>query len=593
MELDLYDELGIDDSLFSSSNSDDENRISWTQPPGEEIEDERFLNFSPIERKHELLAAVSRLSDNTNQRLKELQEDFVQPDLETDRKMQATSDVWLEYFIVNRSWLKEIVPTVLDANTDRSVSLCIGAHVFLEYARLMFVIGAPKVNSVLNKTEGQRPDRELSFWESVTFISSKDLPVWMSDWNAIPREIEEESEIDEGDGNVVEMQSLPGNEEEEEDDDDYEVIPQIARLPPEKRVLEYSQREIMFCMAYLSQRIKYYSDSEFIDMFMNAILVRVGMLLASKYSPKILDMPNYREERMVPVDDDTGISTESSEENPTETEKICIVNRNFVFYVYFYCEPILSRIFYHNLFRNNTFNLQLEDKDKSMVLEWIRKKVIPSIGQDSVGDRWTEMLRDLYTFEGDRDIFLQLYPNKPDKIVTILNTLRPIVAEDYLSQIEVSDENILNSIENRIEGNLFLFYALSAYFHSNVIKDYDWKKHFVLNRVTFDQQISRLEDGTSIELLVSEERDRDPNEERFDFPLIVEAMGNYGIWFRNAYWEGKTPLDALVAWMVLVDRFKIYSMAGINIKKNVLDSCFRPIRTYDQMGAGLYDKSLK
>lgn len=541
-------------------------------------------------RRHRLMVRVSRLSDELTA-LFERADTGQLPTQEERRALAHLHEEWVEYLLLHDSMLSETSHASISPKEGRATTLCLGAHVFLELARIVFLRYLEPLQKAQDRAmqlEAEPADFPESEGEAfqILMLSGRHFPPEMADW-CTP---------DAGNLHDFEQEESSGSEEEQEKEEEEEGpqdVHAVQCLPVNKRIMMLTQSELVWALAYLAQRIKFYSYSAFLGVFIKALLIRHAQLCCYTSNARVIDDSFFSVTRKP---DEGYEPPDGASEEDAEDVTYQVVNRDYLIYTYFYFMPILSRVFYQGLFTlpGNRLSVAIPDGARARFIEWVKGTVLPSLGKDAVSDRWYIVCAELLAIPGDRKWFRYQYPNKPDKTVTILSTLRPALAEHFIAMTRVSDANVLAGIGERPESDLFMLDAIGMYFHVSVLKGLNWRDVFTVRHEQIPSRFDDLAKAAEVSLIGPEDpRAAMAMDNHAAFPLLLETCGVYGVWYKQKFFPARDTLEAALVWFLLVDRMPRPLLRGIPLKRTVLDPLFRPVRLFAQRGDGLYARPLE
>lgn len=521
--------------------------------------------------------------------------------------VQDLSVEWINFLIIHRSWLKTTETVTIDKKQKRKTTLCPGSHIFSEISRAFYVANCKEAwqthkdaQRLLDDGVFDIPD-DCSFIFATQMVESRTFPPDLKHWIARykpPKRRETAQEIEERAARLTSVipltqKQIAEQERKKLEEDPYHGLAEelLLDFPVEKKVVLFTQKELIFTIRMITHRLRSAGYQPYIGHLINAVLFRHGEFVSRMWGPAVLDDPFMREERLVLKRDPKG--------GPPTEQTVYVVNRDYLFFSYYYLEPLASRLYLHTKFTSPHYQANfspdtISPERKAAVLRWIKETVLPSLGTDTLDEVWQETCDELFEFSGDYDWFKYRYPRDPTSVNTMLRKLRPVIAQGYMIQRESSMENIIHGIGERFSSNLFAAQAIGKYIWGVTGRNW-WEIFMVPNdgiHHYFDKFVQEEEMHLTHIGLAAEGNHPREVEPAGSPPLLLEVFSNYGIWHGQGYWNTDNLFDATVAWFSICDRLGYHHIDGYNIKAPILDAIFRPVVLYENLKPTLYGKSL-
>lgn len=490
-------------------------------------------------------------------------------DTETRAKITTVFDHWKDFMVLYEVLLSETMEITISEEEQRATISCLGSHVFLLLSQLFFILkngelATAKADLVRQKEIPKEVSDNVPYNQCLFLVRGNFMPAEYRGWfydtkqAAMVREDEEEEDQD-----------------EEEDSDDLDDV----ELDPNKQLIRLSQRELIHAIASFVQGIKYADYKPFLKVILEALWLRHAQLCMCNWSKSTLDHPEYRERRTL-VDEEL--------EQEIETQ---VINRDYLFLMYFYFSKLISRFFYSDLFysNNNSAHIDVTPAERQNFMRWVKNDVIPNVGESVVMDTWPKICDFYFEVPGDREWFRFKYPQKPEEVITMLSTLRPQKAEEYIAMEKISTMNIFNGVGDRMESNIFLMYCLGIYFHTKVKPDTFWNELYVVNHEDIKYRFQDLVSPSEISVLNPVGAEGAAKR----LPLLLQPFGKYGVWFDKKFIRCKDLLEAIYVWFKIVDTRTNCYLKGVFLRDAILDDIFRPITIYDEMSTNLGGRSIQ
>lgn len=449
-------------------------------------------------------------------------------DLTYSDERVAVFDAWREYLVLDRVRMETIQDHTFSESRNRTVSVCLGSHVLVELSRLWFLILQPRITQV-------RPDERTI---RMLRLTGEQFPDRVRDWFLPPEHFSDEEEIVDANGD---------NKEDEDQEEDQEAVDVPS---PEKLVLQYTQRELVACVSFLVQHIKHVPYSAELELLFDTLFLRNAAFIHTPQWGDVLDAPDLREHRTIIVSDE-------------EENEAYIVNRSYLIYMTQSLLPIMSRLYYYHSFAygggRDQARLIVDEDDRNRVRGWMTETVLPSLGQDAIGEAWSLVCDDYYEVPGDYNWLRYRHPRKPGHVVTMLTTLRPDWCNIYLAKRKVSIQNMILGVGHREDCNLLCLYAFSLHLrdHADVPA---WNANWVIRHEELGRRLEELEHP--------------------HWPLLVDLFGGaFWLWHEGRAIPFDSTFDALVAWMRVVFQQQHNTCCLSKVLKRV----FNPPRSFDNV----------
>lgn len=489
-------------------------------------------------------------------------------------------DLWIAFSIENRNVLDAISKQYYP--NGKVVLECLGANVYVEISRCFFLLYQEQVRDALRM---KRNNPGVFNDPDTKHVGTKIVRTYYGDFpEFMTRQWKE--------GNVLELLNPPRkppedpdkkkdktfeelDESTQESEEDVIVEEPMAKWPEKKCAIQLTQFEFMYCVKMLARYIDAYPSHAFLEDLTLGLFFNYGIFTSRTHDTNRMNCPLYRS--VIPM---------RFEEEDTPVD-VCVFNKQFACFSYFYLSRLMSRNYLRNLLtgskfvaRETWYNNALDyDEFAGRLTEWIENVLVHRYDQDVFKDKWGKSCNECYVFPGDVEWCRYLYPRGVTTTLDRLKKLRKGLVETLLSYRGLTIPTVRSTATEDFKGHRLIMNLLGIAWEADVDASLNWRDHFVFFHDRLINELYRLSetDAMSYTRIVKQkgvDEEEEPKEEAEPI-ILIQIQGNLGVWFKGQFYECSSDLEAVILWHYMLIEETTCVIQGIDIQKIMFDRIFQ------------------